>query len=216
MELALYSLPFLWQGVLMSLAVSALVTVFSLVAGILLGTAASFVPGPVRWVIRIYCDIIRGIPVLVLIFTVYYGLSLLVGVNLNNFMAASLALSVFAAARVTETARGALQSIHFGQTEAGKAIGLGFWARMVYIIFPQALRRFLPPWINVVTDVVKGSALVSLVGIVELMMSVRQVIGRTYEPMPIYIVGAMIYFAINYSLSSLSRRLEARYAYIRE
>jgi ABC-type amino acid transport system permease subunit len=63
---------------------------------------------------------------------------------------------------------------------------------------------------------VKGSALVSLVGIVELMMSVRQVIGRTYEPMPIYIVGAMIYFAINYSLSSLSRRLEARYAYIRE
>jgi polar amino acid transport system permease protein len=131
-------------------------------------------------------------------------------------MAASLALTVFAAARVTETARGALQSIHFGQTEAGKAIGLGFWARMVYIVFPQALRRFLPPWINVVTDIVKGSALVSLVGIVELMMSVRQVIGRTYEPMPIYIVGAMIYFAINYSLSSLSRRLEARYAYIRE
>lgn len=216
MELAIYSLPFLWQGVLMSLAVSILVTALSLAAGVVLGTAASFVRGPVRWIIRIYCDIIRGIPVLVLIFTVYYGLSLLVGVNFNNFMAASIALTVFAAAKVTETARGALQSIHFGQTEAGKAIGLGFWMRMVYIIFPQALRRFLPPWINIVTDIVKGSALVSLVGIIELMMSMRQVIGRVYEPMPIYVVGAMIYFAINYSLSSLSRRLEARYAYIRE
>jgi ABC-type amino acid transport system permease subunit len=63
---------------------------------------------------------------------------------------------------------------------------------------------------------VKGSALVSLVGIVELLMSMKQVIGRVYEPMPIYIVGALIYFAINYSLSSLSRRLEGRYAYIRE
>jgi polar amino acid transport system permease protein len=216
MELALYSLPFLWQGLLVTLAVSGLVVIFSLIAGVLLGMAASFGPRPLRWLVRIYCDIIRGIPVLVLIFTVYYGLSLLIGVDLNNFIAAVMALTVFSAAKVTETTRGAIQSIHFGQTEAGKAIGLGFWSRMTYIILPQALRRFLPPWINNVTDIVKGSALVSLVGIVELLMSMKQVIGRVYEPMPIYIVGALIYFAINYSLSSLSRRLEGRYAYIRE
>jgi polar amino acid transport system permease protein len=216
MELALYSLPFLWQGLLVTLAVSGLVVIFSLVAGVLLGMAASFGPRPVRWLVRIYCDIIRGIPVLVLIFTVYYGLSLLIGVDLNNFIAAVISLTVFAAAKVTETTRGAIQSIHFGQTEAGKAIGLGFWSRMTYIILPQALRRFLPPWINNVTDMVKGSALVSLVGVIELMMSMKQVIGRVYEPMPIYIVGALIYFAINYSLSSLSRQLEGRYAYIRE
>ncbi|MGH6959764.1 MAG: amino acid ABC transporter permease [Dongiaceae bacterium] len=216
MELALYSLPFLWQGLLVTLAVSGMVVIFSLVAGVLLGTAASFGPWPVRWLVRIYCDVIRGIPVLVLIFTVYYGLPLLIGVDLNNFIAAVIALTVFAAAKVTETTRGAIQSIHFGQTEAGKAIGLGFWPRMVHVILPQALRRFLPPWINNVTDIVKGSALVSLVGIVELLMAMRQVIGRVYEPMPIYIVGALIYFTINYSLSSLSRRLEGRYAYIRE
>jgi len=126
------------------------------------------------------------------------------------------ALTLFTTAQVTEITRGALQSIHFGQTEAGKAIGLTFWKRMIYIIFPQALRRFLPPWINNVTDAVKGSALVSLVGIVDLMMSIQQVIGRIYEPMPLYVLGALIYFVINYSLSSLSRQLEARYAYIRE
>ena len=66
------------------------------------------------------------------------------------------------------------------------------------------------------TDIVKGSALLSQVGIIELMMSMKQVIGRVYEPMPIYIVGALIYIAINYSLSSVSRQVEARYAYIRE
>jgi polar amino acid transport system permease protein len=217
MELAIYSLPFLWQGTLVTLGISALVTALSLLFGVLLGTLSCYGPTPVQWAIRLlYCDVIRGIPVLVLIFTIYYGLPLLLGFEINSFVTAVVALTVFTTAQVTEISRGAIQSIHFGQTEAGKAIGLGFWPRMLYIIFPQALRRFLPPWINNVTDMVKGSAFVSLVGIVELLFAMKQVIGRVYEPMPIYIVGAMIYFAINYSLSSLSRRLEARYAYIRE
>ncbi len=130
--------------------------------------------------------------------------------------AAVVALSMFTTAQVIETTRGAIQSIHHGQMEAGKAIGLTFGQRLLYVIFPQALRRFLPPWINSVTDAVKGSALVSLVGVVDLMLAIQQVIGRVYEPMPLYLLGAAIYFAINYSLSSLSRRLEQHFAYIRE
>lgn len=215
MELALHSLPYLWQGLIVTLAVSGLVVGFSLIFGVLLGTLVCYAPTPLRWIIHLYSDVIRGIPIIVLIFSVYYGLPPL-GINLGNFPSAVVALTVFATAQVTEIARGAIQSIHFGQAEAGKAIGLGFWARMLYIVFPQALRRFLPPWINNVTDTVKGSALVSLVGVIDLMMSIQQVIGRVYEPMPLYIVGAIIYFLINYSLSDLSRRLEARFAYIRE
>jgi len=215
MQLALQSLPYLLNGLLVTLAVSGLVVTFSLLFGVVLGTILSYGPALVRWPIRIYSDVIRGIPIIVLIFSVYYGLPPL-GINLNNFVSAVAALTLFTTAQVTEITRGALQSIHFGQTEAGKAIGLTFWKRMIYIIFPQALRRFLPPWINNVTDAVKGSALVSLVGIVDLMMSIQQVIGRIYEPMPLYVLGALIYFAINYSLSSLSRQLEARYPYIRE
>lgn len=215
MHVALQSLPYLLNGLLVTLAVSGLVVTFSLLFGVVLGTILSYGPAPIRWPIRIYSDVIRGIPIIVLIFSVYYGLPPL-GINLNNFVSAVAALTLFTTAQVTEITRGALQSIHFGQTEAGKAIGLTFWKRMIYIIFPQALRRFLPPWINNVTDAVKGSALVSLVGIVDLMMSIQQVIGRVYEPMPLYVLGTLIYFAINYSLSSLSRRLEARYAYIRE
>ena len=215
MELALASLPFLWQGLIVTLQVSALVVTGSLAIGLVLGVAAAYGPPIVQWPIRIYSDIIRSIPLLVLIFAVYYG-SPAIGLALPAFWAATLALTVFKVAHVIEIVRGAVGSIHNGQTEAGKAIGLTLMQRLNYVIFPQAMRRFLPPWLNSVTDSVKGSALVSLVGVVDLMLSIQQVIGRTYEPMPLYVLGALIYFTINYSLSLLSRRLEARFAYIRE
>jgi polar amino acid transport system permease protein len=137
-------------------------------------------------------------------------------VKIASFWAALVGLCAFEAAHVAEVARGALQSIHPGQDEAGKAIGLTFGQRMLYVIFPQALRRFLPPWINTVVDTVKGSSLLALVGIVDLMLSIQQVIGRTFKPMPMYVLGALMYFVINYALSQISRRLEARFAYVRE
>jgi polar amino acid transport system permease protein len=215
MDLAVQSLPFLTKGLAVTLQVSALVVLLSLVAGVVLGVALVYGPWPLRLLIRAYSDFIRGVPVLILIFAVYYGLPAL-KVNLSNLVAAVAALTMFTTAQVIETTRGAIQSVHHGQMEAGKAIGLGFGQRLLHVVFPQALRRFLPPWINSVTDAVKGSALVSLVGVVDVMLAIQQVIGRIYEPMPLYLLGAAIYFAINYSLSSLSRRLERRFAYIRE
>jgi len=215
MIIALKSLPFLWRGLLITLEVSAIVVAVSLIAGVLLGTAITYGPIWLRLPIRLYSDIVRGIPLLVLIFFVYYALPV-TGWNISNFWAAVAALAAFETAHVLEVARGALQSIQHGQTEAGRAIGLTFPQRMLYVIFPQALRRFLPPWINTVVDTVKGSALVSLVGIVDLMLAIQQVIGRTFRPMPLYVLGALIYFAINYALSLASRRLERRFAYIRE
>ena len=215
MNLALQSLPFLTKGLLTTLQVSALVVVLSLVLGVLLGLILVYGPVPLRLLVRGYSDVIRGIPILVLIFAVYYGLPAL-KVNLNSLTAAVTALTMFTTAQVIETTRGAIQSIHHGQTEAGKAIGLSFAQRLVYVILPQALRRFLPPWINSVTDAVKGSALVSLIGVIDLMLAIQQVIGRVYQPLPLYVLGALIYFAINFSLSSLSRRLERRFAYVRE
>jgi polar amino acid transport system permease protein len=215
MFFALQSLPFLWEGLLMTLQVSVLVVVFSLVGGILLGVGIVYGPRWLYWPIRIYSDVFRGIPLLVLIFFIYYALPLF-GINFTNFVSVVVALSTFETAHIIEVVRGALQSIPRGQNEAAKTIGLRFSQRLVYVIAPQAVRRFLPPWINAVVDTVKGSALVSLVGIVDLMLAIQQVIGRTYIPMPLYVLGALMYFVINYSLSSASRRLEARFAYIRE
>ncbi|HMR32376.1 MAG TPA: amino acid ABC transporter permease [Geminicoccaceae bacterium] len=215
MDIVIQAIPFITKGLWVTLQVSLLVVAMSLVAGVLLGAALVYGPLPLRWLIRGFSDVIRGIPVLVLIFAVYYVLPPL-GLNLSNITSAVAALTVFATAQVIEIARGAIQSIHHGQMEAGKAIGLRFGQRLAWIILPQAMRRFLPPWINSVTDAVKGSALVSLVGVVDLMLAIQQVIGRIYEPLPLYLLGAFVYFAINYTLSTLSRRLEARYAYIRE
>jgi polar amino acid transport system permease protein len=211
----LNSLPFLWQGLIVTLDVSAIVVAIALVLGVLLGVGISFGPRWMGWPIRVYSDVVRGLPLLVLIFSVYYMLPL-TGWNVTSFWAAVSALAAFQTAHVLEVTRGAVESIPTGQHEAGKAIGLGFGQRMVYVVFPQALRRFLPPWINTVVSTVQGSALVSLVGIVDLMLSIQQVIGRTFKPMPLYLLGALIYFIINYALSLTSRMLETRFAYIRE
>lgn len=210
-EAMIYALPFLWQGFLVTLAVSGLVVAGSLAMGLVLGVILAFGP---RWIglpIRLFADTVRAIPLIVLIFTVYYGLPAL-QVSLSPFWAAVAALTAFKTGHVVEIVRGAIISIHPGQMEAAKSIGLTFLGRLVHVIFPQAVRRFLPPWINSVTDSVKGSALVSLVGVIDLMMAIQQVIGRTYQPMPLYILGAMIYIAVNASLSVASRRLEARFA----
>jgi polar amino acid transport system permease protein len=198
-----------------TLLVSLLTIVLSLVAGVALGIALVYGPAPLRWLVRGFSDIVRGIPILVLIFFIYYGLPA-AGLNLPPFTAAVVALTCFKTAQVIENVRGAVGSIPRGQMDAAKAIGLTFRQRLASVIAPQALRRFLPPWINGVTDAVKGSALVSLLGVTDLMHSIQQVIGRTYEALPLYVLGALFYFVINYALSLASRRLELRYAYIRE
>jgi polar amino acid transport system permease protein len=211
----LEALPFLWRGLLITLAVSALVVVLSLIAGVLLGLLRVYGPPLVQSAVQGYSDVVRGIPVLVLIFFVFYGLPT-VGWHVGSFSSAVLALAIFTTAQVTELARGALQSIHHGQNEAAQAIGLTFAQRMASVILPQAARRFLPAWVNSVTDAVKGSALVSLIGVVDLMMAIQQVIGRTYQALPLYVLGGAIYFAINYGLSLLSRRCERRLSYYQE
>ena len=210
-----YAIPFLMQGLAVSLIVSVIVVIVSLVLGIFMGLGVVYGPIPVRFSIRIFSDFIRGIPILVLLFIVFYGLPI-VGLNFSPFVAAVFALTVFKTAQVIETIRGAIGSIPRGQNEAAKAIGLTFFQRFIYVTAPQAVRRFLPPWINGVTDAVKGSALVSLLGVNDLMNAIQQVIGRTYDPMPLYLLGAFIYFMINYSLSYLSRIFEQRFSYIRE
>jgi polar amino acid transport system permease protein len=215
MELAIDSLPFLWQGLLITLEVSFLVVVFSLAIGVVLGVGVTYGPALIYWPIRMYSDFMRGIPILVLLFFVYYGFPA-IGLNLDNFWAAVVAMAAFKVAHVIEIVRGAIQSISFGQTDAGKSIGLSFVQRLLYVIFPQAIRRFLPPWINAVTEAVKGTSLISLIGVADMMLSIQKVIGRTYEPMPLYVMGAIIYFLINYNLSAVSRGLERRFAYIRE
>ena len=119
------SLPSLWKGLLTTLEVSGIVVAAALVAGAALGAALAYGPRWVRWPIRVLADVIRGVPILVLIFFVYYVVPAS-GLTMSGFTAAVLALSLFSTAQVIEITRGACESIHQGQIEAGKSIGLTF------------------------------------------------------------------------------------------
>src|SRR5207249_11823258 len=121
----------------------------------------------------------RGYPALVLLFVVLHG-RLIVGIEIGPFGPGGVALSAFAGAHMTEVVRGGIASIPRTQGEAAKAIGLQFWERLRWVILPQAVRRILPPWVNTAVELVKGSSLVSLIGVVELLLATQQVVGRTF------------------------------------
>lgn len=212
METIITSWPLIMRGLLVTLQVSVLVLLIGTVIGIGGGLALLYGQGPLRLLVRVYVDTIRGIPLLVLIFAIFYGLPAL-GLKVSALTAGVLALSVFCGAHVSEVIRGGIDSIPKGQTDAGKAIGLTFRQRLRYVIFPQAIGRILPSWVNTAVELVKASSLVSLVSVVDLMLAIQQIVGRTRETLLFYAVAALLYFLINYVISALGQRLEKRFAY---
>jgi polar amino acid transport system permease protein len=205
--------PLIWKGLRVTLQVSAMVLGIGTTIGIFGGLSLLYGVRPVRWVVRFYVDTIRGIPLLVLIFAVFYGGPVLLEIRLDAMTAGVAALSLFCGAHVSEVIRGGVNSIPKGQTDAGKAIGLTFVQRLRYVIFPQAIRRIIPPWTNTAIEMVKASSLISLVSVIDLMLAVDQIIGRTRETLFYYGVAAVIYFSINYTISFVGMRVEKRFAY---
>ncbi|MEZ5666504.1 MAG: amino acid ABC transporter permease [Alphaproteobacteria bacterium] len=202
------------DGLANTALVSAIAIAIGTVLGLLLGLALAYGNLAVRIPARAYVDVMRGIPVLVLVFFSFYGLGL-VGLDIAAFEAGAVALAGFCTAHIAELARGAIASIPVGQTEAAKSIGLGFWQRVWYVVLPQAARRILPPWVNTAVEIIKASSLLSVIGVVELLLATQQIIGRTYKPIPFYLIAAVVYFAICYAVSWLGGRLERRYAYLK-
>lgn len=212
MQTLINSAPLILKGLLVTLEVSILVLLVGTFIGVFIGLALLYGIKPLRWLARLYVDTLRGIPLLVLIFALFYGLPVL-GLRVTAIAAGVIALSIFCAAHVAEVVRGGVNSIPAGQTDAANALGLSFVQRLRYVIFPQALRRTLPPWVNTAVEMVKASTLVSLVSVVELMLAIQQIAGRTRETLLLYAVAALFYFGINYSISLLGRHLERRFSY---
>lgn len=212
MESLIASGPLILRGLLVTLEVSVSVLAIGTVVGLAGGLSLLFGAWPLRWAARIYVDAVRGIPLLVLIFSIFYGLPAL-GLQVSAIVAGVMALSLFCGAHVSEVIRGGVDSIHRGQMDAAKAVGLSFWPRLRHVIFPQAVGRILPAWVNTAVEVVKASSLVSLVSVIDLMMAIQQIAGRTRDTLALYAVAALLYFAINYTISTIGRRLERRFAY---
>ena len=212
LDLLLNNAHLVWRGLSVTIGASALVIGAGTLGGLSGGLALLYGPLPVRLLMRVYVDTIRGIPLLVLIFSVFYGLPAL-GVQISGYIAAVLALAIFGAAHVSEVVRGAVDSIPDGQTEAAKAIGLTFYKRLRHVIFPQALARAIPPWTNTAVELVKASSLLALVSIVDLLYSTEQIAARTRQPLLFYGVAALLYFSINYGLSLVGARIEKKFTY---
>ena len=208
------AMPSLLRGLLVTIEISALAILVGTLLGLVGGVVLAYAPAWARAPVRAYVDVVRGIPVLVLIFACFYGLPF-AGLQVAAFEAGAIALAGFATAHITEVVRGGIESIPHGQNDAAKAIGLPFSERLRFVILPQAMRRMLPPWVNAAVEMVKGSSLVSLIGVVDLLLAMQQVVGRTFIVIPFYGIAALFYFAINFAMSQTAALLERRFAYLR-
>lgn len=159
---------------------------------------------------RVYVSAIRGTPMLVQLFIIFYGLPAF-GVTLDPFPTAIIAFSLNVGAYASETVRAAILSIPKGQWEAGSSVGLSYMQTFYHVILPQAVKVAVPPLSNTFIGLVKETSLASLVLVTELFKEAQIVASRTYEFMLVYIEAALIYWVICFMLTLIQGRLEARF-----
>jgi His/Glu/Gln/Arg/opine family amino acid ABC transporter permease subunit len=208
-SLIVQSIPFLLRGAVYTVQVSVLAIVFGLVLGWLLGLAAvSGVPAlsAVSWA---YVQFIRGTPLLIQIFLIYFGLPVL-GINIPAFWSGVVALGLNSGGFQAEIVRAGIESIDRGQTEAARSIGMSRFKTLVFILVPQTIRRVLPPLTNELITLTKSSSLLSAIAALELTHAGQLIIARTFAPFEIYAAVAVIYLALVAVLSRGSALLERR------
>ena len=201
----------IFRGIYMCLFVSITAIIIGTIIGIFIGLTLTYGNIFARFFARFYVDVIRGIPVLVLILTIYFVLPV-VKIELGALEAGIVSLAIFASAQVAEMLRGGLQNVPIGQIEGAKAVGLGFFQTFIYVSLPQALRQVLPTWVNTAVEIVKGTTLVSLIGIVEITLVMQQIIGRNFLTMQFYALAGLIYFIICFSIERAGKFVEKKVA----
>ena len=204
------SLPLLLQGALVTLEITALSVGLGLVFGLIAALAQISKFAPLRLLGKIYVDFIRGTPLLVQIFIIYFALPVIIGQRIDPFVAAVAACSINSGAYVAEIFRAGIQSIDIGQMRAGLSLGMNWTMTMRYIILPQAFRRMLPALGNNAIAILKDSSLVSAIGLTELAYAARTVAGasaRYWEP---YLTISIMYWVMTLGLAWLIRLLEQR------
>jgi polar amino acid transport system permease protein len=212
MQTVIEELPLLLQGVAVTLQITVVVILAGSLLGLFGGLGLLYGPAWLRPLLRGYVDLMRGLPLLVTIFIIFY-VPPSIGIEINGFAAVVLALSLFAGAHISEIVRGSVASVPRGQTDASRALGLTFWPRIWSIILPQALPAIIPPWTNTAIEMVKGSSLAYLVSVSELLFQTYKVVGRTGASMQLYIAAGLLYFVINFVLSRFGAWLERRVRY---
>lgn len=210
-ELISQSIPILLQGALVTVEITAM----AVFCGFLIGGIVSIIRlsnvSILRRLATVYVDCIRGTPLLVQIFIVYFALPVVVGFRIDKFAAAVIACSINSGAYVAEICRAGIQSIDKGQMEAGRSLGLTWWETMRFIILPQAFKRIIPPLGNEFIAMLKDSSLVSVIGFEELTRKGQLIIARTYASLEIWLCVALMYLVMVLLVARGVAYLEKRY-----
>lgn len=159
--------------------------------------------------INIYVEVFQGTPLLMQLFLAFFGLSL-IGIDIGPWVAASLALTLFTSAFLCEIWRGCLDSVPKGQWEACKTMGLNYFQTMIHVIIPQSVKLATAPTVGFSVQVVKGTALASIIGFVELTKAGTMLNNATFEPFKVFSMVAILYFVICFPLTKYSKYLERK------
>lgn len=204
------NIEFLLSGVGWTIALTVCCVLASILLGFLIYLPALSGNRWLNRLNRVLVELLRSIPPLVSILWVYYGLPVLTGWNLDPFLSGSIALSLYGAAFMAEIYRGGVQSIERGQFEAADSLALSSWDKMMYVVFPQALRRSLPAMSNQFVILLKMSSLVSVIGLTDVVRRANELAVTEYRPLEIYSFLVLEYLALVLLVSAGARWVERR------
>jgi len=202
--------PALMMGLIVTLKVSAISEFVGIAVGLLVALCRLSTFAPLRYLAIGYIDFLRGIPVLVMLLWVYYGFSILFGLNLSQMEAAVIGLGCSYAAYIAEIFRSGIQAIPVGQREAGRTLGLARWQIMAYVVLPQAVRIIIPPMGNTVISMLKDSSLVAIIAVSDLMRQTMVAASETFRPFELYAAAAIIYYLLTFVTARIVTLVERR------
>lgn len=210
LDLMINSIPLLIAGAGITLQITAISVGLGLIIGMFVGIARISNVKPLRMLAAVYIDFLRGTPLLVQIFLIYFALPVLMGQRVDPFLAAITACGINSGAYIAEIFRAGIQAIDAGQMEAGRSLGMTWAQTMRYIIVPQAFKNIVPPLGNEFIALLKDSSLVSVIGFEELTRRGQLIIARTYGSLEIWTCVAIIYLIMTLTISRLVAYLEKR------
>ena len=204
------NLPFLLEGIYLTLFISGLSLVLSMVLGLIVAVGRLSSSRVLSFVSATYVEVFRDTPVLVQLFWVYYVLPILLGVRIDALTASIIGLTLHSAAFLSEIYRAGIQTVPVGHIEAAKVLGLSRVDTFIRIVMPQAVRNVLPPLVNNLIDLIKLSSLSSVFAVGEITRKAGELSASTFRPLEIFTFVAIMYFMICWPLSLLIRGLERR------
>ena len=206
------SLPLLLAGAGVTIEITAIAVGLGFIFGLITSVCRLSGVKTLQVIAVCYVNIIRGTPMLVQIFLIYFALPMVIGERINPFVAAVAACSINSGAYVSEIFRAGIQSVDKGQMEAGRSLGLSWMLTMRYFILPQAFKHVIPPLGNEFISMTKETSLVSVIGFEELTRRGQLIIAKTYGSFEIWLTVAAIYLVMTLTIARLVSYLERRFA----